>query len=127
MVEEQASPRYTLTLKTPEAGIIEVLCEGYLEKGAAESYLHKLEALVKKQGSDVTLLFNALTIDGYDLAWPTAHIAPFRAWLGKLRKVAVAHHMASIGFAIATVSLAARIKIKGFASREDAIKWLHEP
>lgn len=126
MEEGKEGPRYKLTLKTPVPGVIEVVCEGYLDNTAAPSYLGDLEALVKKLG-DVTILYNALAIDGYDLAWPTAHITPFRAWLGKLRKVAVAHKMASIGFAIATVSLATKVKIKGFSDRDEAIQWLQTP
>lgn len=121
MVDE--APKYKLTLQIPVPGVIEVVCEGYLEEGAHE-YLPRLEALVKQQTGPVAILYNTLPLTGYHYSFPMNHIGPFRTWLGKLRKVAVAHTIGTIGFAIATVSLASKAKIKGFPTREAALEWL---
>src|SRR5688572_1736410 len=105
-------PRYRLDLRLPSPGIIEIGCYGYLDETAHE-YLPQLKAMVKAQKARVSLLYNALPLDGYSFTFPMKHIEPFRTWFGTLYKVAVAHTIPSIAFAIATVALASRTNIKG--------------
>ncbi len=118
-----AEPPYKITLIKATPSVIEVICEGDLVEGAHE-YLPALGEMVKRESGDVTILYNTLSMRSYHFSFPMKHIPPFRNWLGKLRKVAVAHKIPSIGFAIATVSLATKVHIKGFPERNQAIAWL---
>ncbi len=106
-------------------GVIEVRCVGHMGRGV-ESYLTELETRVRTHAGPTSVLYEATGIDGYEFAFAQAHVKPFRAWLGKLHRVAIVHKMPGMGFAIAAISMASSAQIKGFATRDEALAWLRE-
>src|SRR5689334_3656510 len=88
----------------PQSGLFEVICDGFVAAEYA-SYLKDLEKRIRYR-PDIKLLFSALTVTGFAAAFPMAHVAPFRRWLGQVGKIAVTHRMPSIGVAVSTVRLA---------------------
>ena len=112
----------SLELIDSKPGIIEIMCRGYLREELA-SYLPKLEAMVLKRPS-VCLLFNTLSTEGFAVAFPMAHVQPFKRWLGRVPKIAVVHTMVSVGFAVTTVRLASGSNLRGFPVREAGLEWL---
>jgi len=111
----------TVSILAP--GVILVDCHTRVEKGG-EAYLPQLEKLVKMLQPPLSLLFDTSAMDYYHPSFPMAHVGPFRAWHGKIQRIAVAHKLPSIKIAIATVALASKMTIKGFATREDAFAWI---
>lgn len=88
-----------LTIKDAHPEVIEIVAEGYLTEDLA-SYLTELEVSVNKKPS-VCLLFNTEKISGFS-----------------------SHTSGPIALAISTVRLATSANMKGFQSRDEAMKWL---
>lgn len=72
------------------------------------------------------ILFEAMHLESYSPKFPLAHIDFFRNYHSRLDRIAVAHVLKSISFAIATVSLASDTNIKGFPAVAEALVWLGE-
>jgi hypothetical protein len=52
------------------------------------------------------------------------HIDLFTKYRPLIHRIAVAHRIPSVGFAVATVALASQTNIKGFGDRSTALSWL---
>lgn len=111
------------SLKSP--GLIEIKCTGSLRAEDAE-YLPSLGRLIDRQQGRVCILFDAMELESYSPKFPLAHIDFFRDYHPRLGRIAVAHLLKSISFAIATVSLASNTDIKGFPSLAEATTWLEK-
>lgn len=123
-----------MALETPSKGrvelavlpdrVVEITMTDYMGADAG-AYIPKLDALVRAQGGKASLLFNVLAISGFHRDFPVAHIGPFRAWVSGelLHKIAVAHTLPAVRFAIASVSLASGTNIRGFSDRRAALEW----
>lgn len=105
-------------------GLIEITCLGHLLAEDA-SYLPTLGRLIDRERKQVRIVFNAMTLESYSPKFPIAHIDFFRNYQPRLGRIAVAHELKSISFAIATVSLASNTNIRGFPSMGEALAWLH--
>jgi hypothetical protein len=108
-------------LKAP--GLIEIKCTGNLRAEDA-GYLPRLGRLIDDQHGRVSILFDALELESYSPKFPLAHIDFFRDYHARLGRIAVAHVLKSVSFAIATVSLASNTDIEGFPSLAEATTWL---
>lgn len=106
-------------------GLIEIKCRGHLTEEDA-NYLPKLGRLMDAERTQVCIVFDAMDLESYSPKFPLAHIDFFRNNQPRLKRIAVAHELKSISFAIATVSLASSTNIKGFPSMAEALVWLRE-
>ena len=105
-------------------GLIEILCTGHIQAEDSQ-YLVGLARLLEAE-QRVCIVFDAMALESYSAKFPLAHVEVFRRFHSRLGRIAVAHHLKSIAFAIATVSLASHTNIKGFPSRDEALAWLRE-
>ncbi|MFT3926714.1 MAG: STAS/SEC14 domain-containing protein [Myxococcales bacterium] len=106
-------------------GMVEIKCVGNLSADDT-AYLSSLSRLIDAESGPVSLLFEAMELHSYSPKFPLAHIDFFRDYHARLHRIAVAHELKSIAFAIATVSLASNTLIKGFPNVADAMAWLRE-
>jgi len=104
-------------------GVIEIKCVGQLRAEDA-AYLPDLAQIIASRQGCVCMVFDTLELESYSPNFPLSHIAFFKEHRGQIDRIAVAHELKSIAFAVATIALASQTNIKGFASVNEALRWL---
>jgi hypothetical protein len=104
-------------------GLIEIKLTGCVLAEDA-IYLPDLSQLIDAEAGRVSLLFDTIELESYSPSFSLAHIDFFKNYRARLNRIAVAHELKSIVFAISTVALASSTTIKGFATRAEALGWI---
>lgn len=104
-------------------GVIEIKCTGQLRAEDA-AYLPDLERIIEARHDRVSLVFDTLELESYSTEFPLSHVVLFRKYRERIHRIAVAHELKSIAFAVATIALASQTNIKGFSSVQEALRWV---
>lgn len=79
--------------------------------------------MIDERPERARIVFDSLELESYSTEFPLAHIPFFSQHRPRIERIAVAHALKSIAFAVVTVALASQTSIKGFATLEEALGW----